>query len=87
MTTALTGTVSDTRVGGLFGFGAEYAFMPRWTAKMEYNYMDFGKERYNVPVTASMATGKPRLSLVRLPTMGVPSAYLSFVSQYGYNSH
>ena len=56
VTTALTGTVNDTRVGGLLGFGAEYAFMPRWTAKMEYNYMDFGKERYNVPVTAS-ATG------------------------------
>lgn len=58
VTTALTGKLNDTRVGGLFGFGAEYAFMPRWTAKAEYNYMDFGTERYNFPVTASV-TGVP----------------------------
>lgn len=57
-TIALTGKLNDTRVGGLFGFGAEYAFMPRWTAKVEYNYMDFGTERYNFPLTASV-TGVP----------------------------
>jgi len=33
---------SDTRVGGLLGAGIEYAFLPNWSAKIEYNFMDFG---------------------------------------------
>ena len=38
------GTVelSETRVGWTVGAGVEYAFAPQWTAKLEYNYMDFG---------------------------------------------
>src|SRR5262249_33511564 len=49
----LSGSVNATRVGGMFGFGAEYAFLPHWSAKLEYDYMDFGKQNYNVPVTVA----------------------------------
>ncbi len=49
----ITGTTNDTRVGALFGFGAEYAFMPNWSAKLEYNYMDFGSQNYNIATRAS----------------------------------
>lgn len=39
----LPGTeVTDTRLGWTVGAGVEYAFAPQWTAKLEYNYMDFG---------------------------------------------
>ncbi len=48
-----SGSVNDTLIGGLFGFGAEYAFWPNWSAKIEYNFMDFGKADYNLPITAS----------------------------------
>jgi outer membrane immunogenic protein len=34
--------VKDTRVGWTVGAGVEYAFAPAWSAKLEYNYMDFG---------------------------------------------
>jgi outer membrane immunogenic protein len=34
--------VTDTRVGWTVGAGVEYAFAPAWSAKLEYNYMDFG---------------------------------------------
>jgi outer membrane immunogenic protein len=34
--------VSDTRIGWTAGAGVEYAFAPAWSAKLEYNYMDFG---------------------------------------------
>jgi outer membrane immunogenic protein len=34
--------VADTRLGWTVGAGVEYAFAPQWTAKLEYNYMDFG---------------------------------------------
>ena len=33
---------SDTRTGWTVGGGLEYAFAPAWSAKIEYNYMDFG---------------------------------------------
>jgi outer membrane immunogenic protein len=33
---------SDTRTGWTAGFGTEYAFTPHWSAKFEYDYMDFG---------------------------------------------
>jgi outer membrane immunogenic protein len=32
----------DTRLGWTIGFGAEYMFAPAWSAKLEYNYVDFG---------------------------------------------
>jgi outer membrane immunogenic protein len=47
----VNGSVSDTRIGGLLGMGAEYAFWNNWSAKIEYNYMDFGTETYNFAVT------------------------------------
>ena len=33
---------SKTRSGWTVGAGWEYAFAPNWSAKIEYNYMDFG---------------------------------------------
>jgi outer membrane immunogenic protein len=32
---------SKTRTGLMVGAGIEYAFLPNWSAKLEYNYMDF----------------------------------------------
>ena len=34
--------VTDTRIGWVAGAGVEYAFAPQWSAKLEYNFMDFG---------------------------------------------
>ena len=50
------GTVelSDTRVGWTAGAGVEYAFAPQWSAKLEYNYMDFGSR--SVSFTPGTAT-------------------------------
>ena len=41
-----TDTTSKDRFGWLVGAGMEYAINDRWSAKLEYNYMDFGS--YNV---------------------------------------
>jgi outer membrane immunogenic protein len=35
-------SASETRTGGAFGVGVEYAFWSNWSAKLEYDYMDFG---------------------------------------------
>jgi outer membrane immunogenic protein len=34
----------DTRLGWTLGFGVEYMFAPAWSAKLEYNYVDLGKQ-------------------------------------------
>jgi outer membrane immunogenic protein len=54
----VTATANDTRVGGLLGFGVEYGFLPNWSAKLEYNYVDFGDENLNFPISLNgAATG------------------------------
>jgi outer membrane immunogenic protein len=40
--TACTVSVDNTRVGYLLGAGYEYAFAPNWSAKIEYNYINYG---------------------------------------------
>ena len=44
-------SVSDTRTGWMWGAGVEYAFLPNWSAKIEYNYIDFRDENYNFPIS------------------------------------
>jgi outer membrane immunogenic protein len=34
----------QTRWGWTIGAGVEYAFAPSWSAKLEYDYLDFGKQ-------------------------------------------
>ena len=34
----------DTRTGWMIGAGVEYAFWNNWSAKIEYNFMDFGTD-------------------------------------------
>jgi outer membrane immunogenic protein len=44
-------TASDTKIGWTAGAGIEYAFAPGWSAKVEYQYYDFGKDTYNFPLS------------------------------------
>mgnify|MGYP002651092291 CR=1 FL=1 len=50
-----TGLVTQTgdsdRWGWVVGVGAEYMFAPNWSAKVEYNYMDFGDKTLSVAGT------------------------------------
>jgi outer membrane immunogenic protein len=43
-------SVSDDRFGVMFGAGVEYAFLPNWSAKIEYNFIRFRDEDYDFPV-------------------------------------
>ncbi|MFL6797479.1 MAG: outer membrane protein [Xanthobacteraceae bacterium] len=53
----IRGAVNDNnRVGALFGAGIEQGVWGGWSAKIEYNYIDFGTHTYNVPITI---TGLP----------------------------
>lgn len=47
-----TNVVGAMRLGWSAGLGFEYAFWDHWTAKIEYNYWDFGSHRYPFVATA-----------------------------------
>jgi outer membrane immunogenic protein len=55
VTSVVTDTPDDTRFGWTVGGGVEYAFAPNWSAKIEYNFMDFGKQSYSFTYAASPA--------------------------------
>lgn len=46
----LTVSESKTHSGWTLGAGVEWMFAPAWSAKAEYMYADFGKERYAATV-------------------------------------
>jgi outer membrane immunogenic protein len=48
---ALNTEVQERRTGALFGAGIEQAIANGWSAKVEYNYIDFGTNNLNFPVT------------------------------------
>jgi len=51
---AFTTTAQETRVGALFGVGIEQAIAGGWSAKIEYNYIDFGTRNINFPITVGI---------------------------------
>lgn len=57
----LSASGSKTSMGFLLGTGAEYRFALRWSAKIEYNYIDFGNE--NVPLTITAPFPVPPIPL------------------------
>jgi outer membrane immunogenic protein len=52
---ATTQTVQNNRGGFVIGFGAEFAVWQNWTAKLEYNYMDFGKKTVVFPALQALS--------------------------------
>jgi outer membrane immunogenic protein len=53
--TVITG--DETRFGWTVGAGAEWGFAPNWSAKFEYNYLDFGTDRESRNATYLVGTG------------------------------
>jgi outer membrane immunogenic protein len=68
-----TPTIGESRQGFAFGAGVEYAFWGNWSAKLEYDYMDFGTKSFAFttfsPVTLVTVTStfddRERVHLVR----------------------
>ena len=38
--------------------GIEYAFLPNWSAKIEYNFIDFGTRSFNAALKDSADDGR-----------------------------
>jgi len=50
---SISSSVSDTRIGAMWGAGVEYAFTQNWSAKIEYDFIDFRNKDYNFAATFS----------------------------------
>jgi outer membrane immunogenic protein len=48
---------SETRSGWMFGTGVEHAFYDNWSAKIEYDYMDFGTKTITFPGLGTISGG------------------------------
>ena len=60
-------TVRTSRSGYVLGFGAEFAVYQNWSAKLEYNYMDFGKTGLAFPnVEGESVTLDQQVHVVKL---------------------
>ena len=55
--TTVAANASDTRTGALIGMGAEYAFAQNWSAKVEYDFIDFGTSTEAFPLAVSSCQG------------------------------
>jgi outer membrane immunogenic protein len=51
LATAFSSSATSTHMGWTFGMGVEYLIGGHWSAKIEYDYMDFGTDRTDFPVT------------------------------------
>jgi outer membrane immunogenic protein len=70
---------SGTQTGGLLGMGVEYAFLPNWSAKLEYNYIDYGTRSFNASIATNAAfagTGLAGLSGVQVPASITESEHI-----------
>src|SRR5262245_58588021 len=55
--TLANGSASETRTGFTVGAGVEHAVWGGWTAKLEYDFMDFGTDSETVRLTLPAAPG------------------------------
>lgn len=90
---SINGSASTTVFGGTLGTGVEYAFMPGWSAKIEYDYYDFGSKSVNVPITAGggvqIGGGAPVAGsiLIRTPVTVTERVHtVRFGVNYNFNS-
>jgi outer membrane immunogenic protein len=55
--TTIAASASSTRSGALLGTGVEYMFMSNWSAKVEYDFIDWGSSTLAFPLTVSSCPG------------------------------
>jgi outer membrane immunogenic protein len=59
--------INDRRLGWTVGGGIEFGITPNWSAKIEYNYLNFGAEQYTfiAPGAALTSSSEIQMHLVK----------------------
>lgn len=55
------GSHSETRTGWTLGAGSEWAFLPNWSLRAEYLYLDFGSFSYGLACTVPSCSNAPTI--------------------------
>ena len=78
-------SVTDTRWGWMLGTGVEFAFTPNWSAKAEYDYLDFGTKQYTfaAPGTVILGGGQVEFNVDIRQRMHLIKAGLNYHFDYG----
>jgi outer membrane immunogenic protein len=66
-----TTSTSSNRTGWTIGAGVEWGFAPNWSAKLEYNYIDFGSTNIAVLGTVSGVTNISSTATVNVVKGGI----------------
>jgi outer membrane immunogenic protein len=77
-----SGTASNTRAGWTVGGGIEWLFMPNWSLKWEYLYIDLGKLNYADRCTLFCGAAAPLL-----PAYATSVQFKEQVFRIGLNYH
>jgi outer membrane immunogenic protein len=79
----LSGSNSFSRLGWMVGAGVEYAFTSNLTAKIEYNYIDFGSTNDNITATftgvGGVGAGTGTAPITSKPTVNVVKVGLNWL--------
>ena len=59
LSSTFSSTASDVRVGWTLGAGMEWAFASNWSAKLEYDFMDFGSRSVSLSGTTITSEAQP----------------------------
>jgi outer membrane immunogenic protein len=62
----VSSTWGDTRSGWMVGVGLEWMFAPQWSAKVEYNYLDFGGTTRTLPALGTVVTTDSQVNLIKV---------------------
>ena len=71
----LNARATDTRWGWMVGTGIEYGLAPNWSAKVEFDYMDFGTERTTF---TGVSPGVPAFALDVKQTVALVKAGINY---------
>jgi outer membrane immunogenic protein len=83
------GRASTTRVGWTAGGGAEWMFLPNWSAKVEYAYYDLGSVTYSsAPLTSNLLPGQVNAGAVSfINTAATRTHFNGNIVRAGINYH
>lgn len=66
----LNSSLTTTKTGGLLGIGTEYLFAPHWTAKIEYDYADYGSHTDSLTLAvAGLSASVPVQTSLQMSTV------------------
>ena len=80
---ALISTTGRTHAGWTVGGGVEWVFAPSWSVKVEYNYIDLGRERHLFTLVPAAAGVGPGLTADIDQTLHVVKAGINYRFNFG----